>query len=275
MFIQGTCNGPANNTIQMKVYLTHGLTSVGSLGITADGATKLASKPWLETAEDKEAATAFMDRLLKMTTAPNSTLSFLSAGSVTGTNVTGADLIKEHVTGSHWVGTAKMGTKGDAGVVVDANALVYGTDNLFVVDASIHADLPTGNTQATVMVVAEHAVAKILALGGSAPGNGTAPPSSAPATPVSSAASAPVVSAPVGSYAASVPVSAVPSSTGAVSAPAAQPTSASASGSPPAPTATAVPLYGWCGGGTYNGPTQCAEGTCVEMNPWYSQCVRA
>ncbi|KAL5444875.1 hypothetical protein PMIN05_003073 [Paraphaeosphaeria minitans] len=65
MFIQGTCNGPANNTIQMKIYLTHGLTSVGSLGITFDGTTELTSEPWLQTAEDKEAITAFMDRLLK------------------------------------------------------------------------------------------------------------------------------------------------------------------------------------------------------------------
>jgi cellobiose dehydrogenase (acceptor) len=285
MFIQGTCNGPANNTIQMKVYLTHGLTSVGSLGITSDGATELTSEPWLQTAEDKEAITTFMDRLLKMTTAPNSTLSFLSAGSTTGTNVTGADLIKEHVTGSHWVGTAKMGTKGDDGVVVDTNTLVYGTDNLFVVDASIHADLPTGNTQATVMVVAEHAVAKILALKGTAPSNGTEPASSVPSsstpTPASSAvASAPVASppaasipgsgyatpnpAPSSSAAASAPSSipspsAAPISTGVASAPVSKPTSESSVSAPAsAPTAAptsgggassgTVQLYGQCGG---------------------------
>ncbi|OAG11596.1 FAD/NAD(P)-binding domain-containing protein [Paraphaeosphaeria sporulosa] len=302
MFIQGTCNGPANNTIQMKIYLTHGLTSVGSLGITSDGATELTSEPWLQTAEDKEAITSFMNRLLKMTSAPNSTLSFLSAGSTTGTNVTGADLIKEHVTGSHWVGTAKMGTKGDAGVVVDANTLVYGTDNLFVVDASIHADLPTGNTQATVMVVAEHAVAKILALDGAAPapGNGTASSSSAPATPASSiVASAPAASVPVSGYATSNPEpttsgaasapasiafsSAVAISTRSPSAPASKPTSASAPGSASAATPTAgggassgtVQLYGQCGGKTYTGATQCAQGTCVKMNDWYSQCVNA
>lgn len=35
--------------------------------------------------------------------------------------------------------------------------------NLFVVDASIHPDLPTGNTQAIIMVVAEQAAAKIAA----------------------------------------------------------------------------------------------------------------
>ncbi|KAF2727224.1 FAD/NAD(P)-binding domain-containing protein, partial [Polyplosphaeria fusca] len=165
VFVQGTCNGPANNTIQMKIYLTHGLTSMGSLGITADGKTELTSKPWLRTATDIEAATKFMDRLLKMTRRPNSTLSFLSAGVnniTTGANVTGADLIKEPATALHYIGTAKMGLKGEEGVVVDTDTKVYGTDNLFVVDASMHPDLPTGNTQAMVMLVAEQAAAKIL-----------------------------------------------------------------------------------------------------------------
>ncbi|KAJ4350515.1 uncharacterized protein N0V89_009136 [Didymosphaeria variabile] len=304
MFIQGTCNGPANNTIQIKVYLTHGLTSVGSLGITADGATELTKEPWLQTDEDKEAITAFMDRLLEMTNAPNSTLSFLSAGSTTATgNVTGADLIKEHVTGSHWVGTAKMGTKGDDGVVVDTNAQVYGTDNLFVVDASIHADLPTGNTQATVMVVAEHAVAKILALKGTSTANETDTSSSAPAsgtaTSVPESASSAVASAPAsipsssaatngttpssGAPDAGTPASSTaPIGTGVASAPASNPTSAPAASAPAAtPTSGSgassgtVQLYGQCGGQSYTGPTQCATGTCTKMNDWYSQCINA
>ncbi|KAF1997296.1 hypothetical protein P154DRAFT_402702, partial [Amniculicola lignicola CBS 123094] len=162
-FVQGTCNGPANNTIQMKVYLTHGITSTGSLGITADGSTELITKPWLRTDEDIEAITLFMDRLLEMTRKPNSTLTFLSAGDgVTGSNVTGSDLIKNYVTGAHYVGTAKMGALNESGVVVDTDTKVYGTDNLFVVDASMHPDLPTGNTQAIVMVAAEAAAARIL-----------------------------------------------------------------------------------------------------------------
>jgi cellobiose dehydrogenase (acceptor) len=188
VFVQGTCTGPAENTIQMKIYLTHGLTSVGSLGITADGATELTSEPWMTTDTDIEAATTFMDRLLEMTRQSNSTLSFYSAGTATGSNVTGADLIKTYVTGAHYVGTAKMGTEGDEGVVVDTNTKVYGTDNLFVVDASMHPDLPTGNTQAIVMVAAEAAVAKILALGGSA--NGTDSSASSSALPLEVSASA-------------------------------------------------------------------------------------
>ncbi|KAF2193911.1 hypothetical protein K469DRAFT_744689 [Zopfia rhizophila CBS 207.26] len=176
VYIQGTCNGPANNTISMKVYLTHGLTSVGSLGINADGATELTKEPWLTTDTDKEAATIFMNRLLEFTRKENSSLTFLSSGSsgaIKSSNVTGADLIKEFTTGAHFVGTAKMGTddgRTNGTAVVDTDTKVYGTDNLFVVDASIHPDLATGNTQAIVMVAAEAAAAKIIALRGT---NGT------------------------------------------------------------------------------------------------------
>jgi len=182
MFIQGTCNGPANDTISMKVYLTHGLTSTGSLGISADGATEFTKEPWMQTSEDKEAITNFMNRLLKMASVSNSSLTVIpEAGS--SANVTGADLAAKHTTASHYVGTAKMGTKGEAGVVVDTDAKVYGTDNLFVVDASIHADLPTGNTQSAVMIVAEHAAARILALQSGKTPTGTAPkPITTPST---------------------------------------------------------------------------------------------
>lgn len=142
VFFQGTCNGPVDSQIQMKVYITHGSESVGSLGITADGATMFIKNPHLTSAVDVEAATAMMNRLIKMTSDSNSTLSLLPPVGASS-NVTGADLIKEFKSGSHYVGTAKMGTKGDAGVVVDLDTKVYGTDNLFVVDASMHPDLPT------------------------------------------------------------------------------------------------------------------------------------
>ncbi|KAF1948143.1 FAD/NAD(P)-binding domain-containing protein [Byssothecium circinans] len=191
MFIQGTCNGPANDTIQMKIYLTHGLTSTGALRITADGATELTTHPWLQTDDDKEAITMFMDGLLKMTQAPDSALTLQSAGSTTtGSNVTGAALIKEHSTAAHYIGTAKMGTKGDSGVVVDTDTKVYGTENLFVVDASMHPDLPTGNTQAMVMVAAERAAERILAVGSGSSANGTSASSALPAAASSVSASA-------------------------------------------------------------------------------------
>ena len=39
---------------------------------------------------------------------------------------------------------------------------VWGTKNLFVVDGSMHPEVPTGNTQASIMVAAAHAANKIL-----------------------------------------------------------------------------------------------------------------
>ncbi|KAH8711898.1 hypothetical protein GQ44DRAFT_830240 [Phaeosphaeriaceae sp. PMI808] len=172
VFFQGTCNGPSANQIQMKVYITHGAESVGSLGITAEGATTFLTEPHMTSDTDKKAAITMMGRLIKMASGANSTLTLIPPTGIV--NATGADLIKEFKTGSHYVGTAKMGSKGDAGVVVDINTKVHGTKNLFVVDASMHPDLPTGNTQAIVMVAAEAAAARILALRRGL-GNGTAP----------------------------------------------------------------------------------------------------
>ena len=307
MFFQGTCNGPSDNTIQMKVYLTHGASSVGELGITADGATEFITNPHMTSEEDTEAITMMMDRLLQMASGSNSTLSIIAPTGVS--NVTAADLIKSFKTGSHYVGTAKIGTKGDAGVVVDTNTKVYGTDNLFVVDASIHPDLPTGNTQAIIMVAAEAAAARILALGGSdattpispAPSatsaiaeattavtvpSGTSSPIASSAAPVSTgspvvpsaspAASSPVESAAPSAPAASAPAESAPTSpvesvpaTPVESTPATAPTESS-------PASAAVEAYGRCGGIGWTGATQCVQGwTCSKQNDYYSQCIQS
>lgn len=284
MFFQGTCNGPSDNTIQMKVYLTHGAKSVGELGITADGATEFITNPHMTSDEDTEAITMMMDRLLQMTSGSNSTLSIIAPTGVT--NVTGADLIKSFKTGSHYVGTAKIGTKGDAGVVVDTDTKVYGTDNIYVVDASIHPDLPTGNTQAIIMVAAEAAAARILALGGSN--------STTPATPASSVVSEATSVAPIGTG--SPAVSATPTGTSSPIVPSASPvvsspvesapatpvgTAPAVSSAAPAPAqssaaSTVAEAYARCGGNGWTGPTQCAKGwTCTKQNEFYSQCTRS
>lgn len=68
---------------------------------------------------------------------------------------------------NHWMGTNKLGyDDGRLGgsAVVDANTKVYGTDNLFVVDASIFPGQPTGNPSAMVVVAAENAATRILNL---------------------------------------------------------------------------------------------------------------
>jgi cellobiose dehydrogenase (acceptor) len=287
MFFQGTCNGPSDDTIQMKVYLTHGSESVGSLGITAEGATAFIKNAHMTSDADKEAATIMMNRLIKMTTSGNSTLKLLAPAGVT--NVTGGDLIKEFKTGSHYVGTAKMGVKGEAGVVVDTDTKVYGTKNLFVVDASMHPDLPTGNTQAIIMVAAEAAAARILALNGGSTAPVPEATQSATKPSVTSSVAAPVVSptkptaTPAESTVPAASSSATPVDSSAPIATPVEPSAPSAP-EPSAPGATPAPSnpgaalakpYERCGGIGHQGPTQCESGwTCKSQNDYYSQCVQ-
>ena len=69
-------------------------------------------------------------------------------------------------TANHWTGTTKMGT--DSGLnggtaVIDTDTRVYGTDNLYVVDASVFPGMMSTNPSALIVSVAEHASEKILA----------------------------------------------------------------------------------------------------------------
>ena len=55
----------------------------------------------------------------------------------------------------HLVGTAKMGQKLDSKAVVDQNLRVHGIKNLRVIDASVMPMIPSGNTYAATMMIAE------------------------------------------------------------------------------------------------------------------------
>lgn len=174
-FFQGTCSSSANNEVNVKLYITHGLTSSANITLDATGIrTEVDGQPHIQTKGDIEAFHLMLDRLIAMASKPDSTLAIkMSNGSTAPAGLTADALFKDILptmsSASHWVGTARMGLDdGRAGgrAVVDTNAKVYGTENLFVVDASMHPDVPTGNTQAIIMVAAEHAASKILALGG-------------------------------------------------------------------------------------------------------------
>jgi cellobiose dehydrogenase (acceptor) len=228
-----------------------------------------------------------------MTRGSNSSLSIIPPTGAT--NVTSADLIKSFKSGSHYVGTTKIGTKGDAGVVVDTNTKVYGTDNLFVVDASIHPDLPTGNTQAIVMVAAEAAAARILKLSGkpsspATPGTGSespAPPAVSPSTaptaaPVESPAATQTATAtatPSSPASSAAPVESAPAESAPAASPSAPVASAPAAAPAPAPAPATPSTAGkWerCGGIGHTGPTTCSDGwKCVKQNDYYSQCLSA
>ncbi|CAG8001164.1 unnamed protein product [Penicillium olsonii] len=158
-YFQGSCAPTAEGVVTITSYLTHGLTSSGVLGLDTTGKTIFEQSPYLQTASDRKAARKFVQNMVDEITAP-------STGFELQTNTNVSAILKAQTSGNHYTTTAKMGTDdgryNNGTSVVDTNAKVYGVDNLFIVDGSIHPDLPTGNIQTTIMVVAEAAAAKIL-----------------------------------------------------------------------------------------------------------------
>lgn len=69
---------------------------------------------------------------------------------------------REGITVYHMIGTARMGPDGDPGAVVDSKLRVRGLQGLRVADASVMPVMPSGNTNAPVMMVAEKAADMIL-----------------------------------------------------------------------------------------------------------------
>ncbi|KAI1841047.1 hypothetical protein JX265_009398 [Neoarthrinium moseri] len=167
-YLQGTVSAMKDSTVTIRTFLTHGTSSRGELGISASGSTVLNTKPWLIDDADRTAFSGFIQSLLDLT-ASNSSIANNNSIALryTTAGATASDIVSTSlISGDHWVGSAKMGTddgRENGTSVVDLDTKVYGTDNLFVVDASVHPDLPTGNTQAIIMIVAEHAAEKIAA----------------------------------------------------------------------------------------------------------------
>ncbi|MBT3701864.1 MAG: choline dehydrogenase, partial [Alphaproteobacteria bacterium] len=69
---------------------------------------------------------------------------------------------REGTTVYHLIGTARMGPASDPGSVVDAQLRVKGIENLRVVDASIMPTMPSANTNAATLMIAEQASDMIL-----------------------------------------------------------------------------------------------------------------
>ncbi len=60
-------------------------------------------------------------------------------------------------TAYHLIGTARMGPATDTTTVVDDQLRVHGLQGLRVVDASIMPNMPSANTYASTMMIAEKA----------------------------------------------------------------------------------------------------------------------
>ena len=84
-------------------------------------------------------------------------------GSATRTDEQWLDFARQRgSTGYHLVGTCRMGPASDAAAVVDGELKVRGVHGLRVIDASVMPTLPSANTVAATMMIAEKAADMLL-----------------------------------------------------------------------------------------------------------------
>jgi cellobiose dehydrogenase (acceptor) len=164
-----------DNLLTMSQYLGTGTVTRGRIVITSSLDMTIDTKPYATSGPDREAVIQGVQNILDAIEA---------AGEVNGTAITvlqpasgqtAEDYVDSYAQdrgSNHWLGSARLGTddgtqgNGTSGSVVDLNTKVYGTDNIFVVDASIFPGLPATNPSAPLLIAAEHAIKKILALSG-------------------------------------------------------------------------------------------------------------
>ncbi|GMF75721.1 unnamed protein product [Aspergillus oryzae] len=155
-----------NHTVDamtISQYLGRGSTSRGRMTITAGLDTVVSTLPFLRDESDVNAVIQGIQNLKMALNGTGFTWNYPSR------NTSIAEFVKtvsaefwKHVLRTCKIGTDDGRTGGSA--VVDLNTKVYGTDNLFVVDASIFPGMITTNPSAYIVTVAEHAAEKILAL---------------------------------------------------------------------------------------------------------------
>ncbi|KAK2760175.1 hypothetical protein FQN54_002242 [Arachnomyces sp. PD_36] len=166
--VEPSLEATSNKSMTLSQYLGRGSVSRGKLSITTGLTMSVTKAPYLHDQGDIDAVVAGISHLQDvLSNVPNLTFTSPAPGQ------DAAEYVDEYVVSAakrrsnHWMGTAKMGT--DAGneggtAVVDLDTKVYGTDNLFVVDASIFPGMGTTNPSAPIMAVAEKAAERILAL---------------------------------------------------------------------------------------------------------------
>ncbi|EFQ32394.1 fungal cellulose binding domain-containing protein [Colletotrichum graminicola] len=167
--MEGSLGVPDGQAITISQYLGRGATSRGRMTIGANLGTVVSTVPYLRDQNDVEAVIKGLENLqTSLKSVPNLVWNFPPPGTTVRDYVNNMVVSYSNRRANHWIGTNKLGTKdgrssgGDS--VVDVNTKVYGTDNLFVVDASIFPGMVTTNPSSYIVVAAEHAAAKMLAL---------------------------------------------------------------------------------------------------------------
>ncbi|KAK4459122.1 putative cellobiose dehydrogenase precursor [Cladorrhinum samala] len=166
--VEGSYETPNGYAMTMSQYLGRGATSRGRMTITPGLTTVVSDVPYLKDNNDKEAVIQGIVNLQNaLKNVKGLTWNYPPAGTTPRDFVNSLVVSPGNRRSNHWVGTNKIGSDdGRLGgsAVVDLNTKVYGTDNLFVIDASIFPGVPTTNPSAYIVTAAEHAVSKILAL---------------------------------------------------------------------------------------------------------------
>ncbi|KAK4208393.1 cellobiose dehydrogenase [Rhypophila decipiens] len=157
------------NAMTLSQYLGRGVVSRGRMTITPGLDTNVFEHPYLHNAVDKEVVIQGIKNLVAtLSVIPNITFVLPPANRTIDDWVNGMIVSPSNRRANHWMGTAKLGTddgrKPGGTAVVDLNTKVYGTDNIFVVDASIFPGMSTGNPSAMIVVASERAAERILAL---------------------------------------------------------------------------------------------------------------
>ncbi|KAK1750876.1 cellobiose dehydrogenase [Echria macrotheca] len=160
---------PSKLSMTLSQYLGRGVVSRGRMTITGNLDTAVSEHPYLHNAGDKEAVILGIKSLIaSLSTIQNLTWILPPANTTVESFVNNMLVSPSNRRSNHWIGTAKIGSDdgrvANGTAVVDLNTKVYGTDNLFVVDASIFPGITTGNPSSAIVIVGEHAAEKILAL---------------------------------------------------------------------------------------------------------------
>ncbi|CZT45758.1 probable cellobiose dehydrogenase [Rhynchosporium secalis] len=168
--VEGSRGVPNGNAMTLSLYLGRGKVARGRTTIGKNLNMIVSEIPYQNDADIATVAIAIDHMVANLKGVKNLTWIYPPPGQ-TGTEYLKTVPLNLGSVGSrranHWMGTAKLGT--DSGLkggtsVVDSNTKVYGTDNIFVVDASIFPGMVTTNPSALIVTASEHASDKILAL---------------------------------------------------------------------------------------------------------------
>ena len=173
--VEGSHDMTSKKAMTISQYLGRGATSRGRTTINAALSMVVSKVPYLHNKHDIAAVAAGIETLKKsLSSDPAITMVYPPANQTTKQFLDSYPVSTSYRSANHWMGSCKMGLdsglENDGTSVIDTNAKVYGTDNLFVVDASMFPGMVTNNPSALIVAAAERASELILGLENSGSG---------------------------------------------------------------------------------------------------------